>query len=127
MKKKASIIPQIKKADKVTPELHHAAPQPKTQQKSENEPRKGQSIFLQMHTNNLIQLLEVVVLDWSATRQPDDYICLEFTLPKDVAEVPLKRLEISKADHWVTHKGDLVQITLKNVVSMWADTLRFWR
>lgn len=100
---------------------------PVLQQKEKAVGRKGQSIFFQMHTNNLIQMLEVVALDWSASRQPDDYICLEFTIPKAEAAITLSRLELSRADFFMKHKADLVEITLKNVVSMWADTLRFWR
>ena len=85
-----------------------------------------------MHIKNLVSIMDVVVYDWSAQRLPGDYICLEFVVPQEEAGITTQRLRITGAEFsekpQVSMGGNPgIRITLKNVLSLWVDSLRFWR
>jgi len=85
-----------------------------------------------MHINNLISVMEMLVYDWSASRLPTDYICLEVIVSEEEAKLATERLRITGANFDSHPKKSSagvpgVEITLQNVLSFWVDTLRFWR
>ena len=76
--------------------------------------------------------MEVTCYDWSMMRLPNNYIHLEFVAPEEEAGIVMERLKITGADFHTCplasaggHPG--TRFTLQNVLSAWADSLRFWR